>query len=117
MTPLTMLKIAEKSAHCMRTAIDRFDWKFHPIWNASRARIWYESGRIIDIIDGPTIDGKEYDVIEVNELDNDEYEEIETYTDEDWEYYMYQKDLENAESEEEIYFDSMPDWGDEFYEN
>jgi hypothetical protein len=68
-------------------------------------------------VDGPTIDGKEYDVIEVNELENDEYEEIETYTDEDWEYYMYQKDLDNSEIEDDIYFDSMPDWGNEFYEN
>lgn len=113
MTPLTMLKIAEKSAHCMRTAIDRFDWRFHPDWNASTARVWYESGRIIDIVDGPIIDGKEYDI---NEIDPKTYKVEESYTDEDWEEYMYQKDLDNSEIEEDIYFDSMPDWGDEFYE-
>lgn len=114
MTPLTMLKIAEKSAHCMRTAIDRFDWHFYPDWNASMARVWYESGRIIDIVDGSIIEGKEYDVREIDPMT---YDIIEDYTNEDWEYYMYQKDLENAETEEEIYFDSMPDWGNEFYES
>lgn len=114
MTPLTMLKIAEKSAHCMRTAIDRFDWQYNPGLNSSTARVWYESGRIIDIVDGPFIDGKEYDVKEIS-LKTKQL--IDEYTDEDWEYYMYQKDLENAETEEEIYFDSMPDWGDEFYES
>lgn len=114
MTPLTMLKIAEKSAHCMRTAIDRFDWRFYPDWNVSRARVWYESGRIIDITDRPVMVDDEYSVAEI---DPETYKVIEEYDDEDWEYYMYQKDLENAEIEEEMYFDSMPDWGDEFYES
>ena len=114
MTPLTMLKIAEKSAHCMRTAIDRFDWRFHPDWNVSTARVWYESGRIIDIVDGSTINGKEYDI---NEIDPKTYKVEESYTDEDWEYYMYKKDLENAETEEEIYFRYYAGLGDEFYEN
>ena len=114
MTPLTMLKIAEKSAHCMRTAINRFDWRFISEWNTSTARVWYESGRIIDIVDGLIIDGKEYDVREIDPMT---YDIINVYIDEDWKYYMYLKDLENAEAEEEIYFDSMPDWEDNFYEN
>lgn len=112
MNIMRFIKIAEKSAHSMRTAINRFDGEYNYSWNYWQMRVWYENGVIIDIIEVNDIK-QMFDIpagdYEVRYLD-EHYKCVKVYDEEAWEDYMIQTDLDNAEAEEDIYFDSMPDW-------
>ena len=114
MNIMKFIKIAEKSAHCMRATIDRFDGEYNYNWNYWQMRVWYDNGVIIDIIEVNDlkqmldVPAGEY---EVRYLD-DRYKCQKVYDEEAWIDYMIQTDLDNAEAEEDIYYDSMIGWED-----
>ena len=67
MNILRFVEIAEKSAHCMRTAIDHIDIHYDDVWNRLESRVWFNNKTIIDIVE---ID----DIKELFDIPRGEYE-------------------------------------------
>ena len=112
MNIMKFVKVAEKSAHAFRTAVNRIDIQYKKTWNTWEARVWMEKPIIIDIVEVNDIK-QLFDIprgeYEVHLLD-DHYKTVKVYDQEGWIDYMIKTDLDNLESEEDEFYDSMEDW-------
>ena len=112
MNILKLVEIAEKSAHCMRTAIDRMDIQYNDVWNQLEARVWYDNKTIIDIIEINDvkhlfdIPRGDYEVRLLYEASPMNYKVEKIYYQEDWCEFMYKLDMDNLESEEDAMYDN-----------
>lgn len=115
MNMLEFLQIAQHSAKCFGTAVDRCDIQYIRLYDCTMARVWFDNKVVIDIEDSPVkIMGYNggYGKYLITWRDNFNYKLIDEYDEEEWIELTHQRYMELLEKEDhEEYEKIMEDEG------
>ena len=103
MNMMEFLQIAQHSARCLGTAVDRCDIEYYSMDNYTAARVWLNDGRVFDISDSPKhireYNGGEGDYL-VTFRDSESYIPMDSYDEEEWIEFTHKRYMNYLEKED-----------------